>query len=404
MPGMRTDESASSARQAILRLFFTQCMSGAQTKDLSPELAACGQFIGPNALTRTQRGAHGTAAALGVLSDGASNEHVELTRRLVRYMESQWLSNGVGFSLHDGENVIKLSESLHALLGVPRATAATEALTEELANRLSSSRLEDRGWTYFTGANSKQVQELPTAFAVRALARRGSTDLAASASYLLGCVRKAYSKTSPEPNSDIYVHIFSLYVLVTSEIRGFNFAPSEAQQLFDSFWERLKSLQENLEQNLEYWYDDRQSFYVRVPWQLYLLALAARLAPLRVLTSAPAEARLNSLFSAIQSEQGFRYPHSGDIPSSRTNAIFYEVLGHVQHASSGRWFALFRSGRSFTNVVASRPVRYMFVLAATFVIAMSVIDWWNAPNRSWRELGSDIIAGVLMTIVMRRHD
>lgn len=408
---MKTNERISAARSKIAKLLLDQCKNGQQTIKLAPELAACGQFVGNHAHGKVQRGAHGSAAALEVLADQPSPEFIEITQRLVRYIEREWGSAAVDFSEFDQKNIIKISETLHALLKVPRAVAATERLTGDLAKRLIDARRNNRVWPYFIGSQYDQGGELPTAFAVRALARYGSVDLEQSAQYLLSCVTQGVKTTDMGGGSDIYVHIFSLYVLATSRIGGFKPSDADLRALFMSCWSRLKYLGENIEQNLEYWDDwgdEARHFYVRIPWQLYLLALAAQLFPNRILTSVAAESRLQSLIDGVNSTNGFRYPHSGDIPSSRTNAILYEVLGYVDAQSGTRWVdvfrvGVFRVGNKYIDAFSSRSVKFTMRLAAISILGISTYLWAFDSTKSISDLAPEFLNALLIWMLTRRN-
>src|SRR5262249_25470114 len=103
-------------------------------------------------------------------------------------------------------------------------------------------------------------------------------------------------------------------------------------ELFDSLWQRLEPLlrTESIEQNAEYWrLATRRTYYVPVPWQLYLLAPAAPI-PIPRVPCKGAQAPRRDIVSSMAKGQ-FRYPHSGRMISSRANAIAYEVLGYARN-------------------------------------------------------------------------
>ena len=69
-----------------------------------------------------------------------------------------------------------------------------------------------------------------------------------------------------------------------------------------------------------------RTFYVRVPWQLYLLAaLVARHGSMWQFGSSRSQSFLDKLLSKIEGD-GLRYEPSGRYLSSRTNGIAYDVL------------------------------------------------------------------------------
>ncbi|MEX0715160.1 MAG: hypothetical protein WD066_01165 [Planctomycetaceae bacterium] len=277
------------ARRRIADLFHDQCRHGAQTAALSDtDAAACGQFIGEKALRLQQRGLHGTAAALRVLSrESASPEQSRLLERLVRYVfdrqKIEVKATGRIDSKEpeiDSQNVIKQSELLHALSRVPTAISQVGELRDDLVQRLQGGIIQQKGWSYFLDRPTDSPDLLPTAYAILALSS-AHEDVSRPTSYLLNQLKQASGTRKPvEVNADISIRVACLYSLAFREGGDAPESTDEATlcALFDPMWNSLERLlrDENIEQNVEYWRDDR-TFYVRVPWQLYLLALAARL-------------------------------------------------------------------------------------------------------------------------------
>ena len=67
--GVRLAKRIDEAIDRIREAFITQCRDGQQSKLLPNGHYACGQFLGE--LNKTQRGLHGTAAAIRVLRSPA---------------------------------------------------------------------------------------------------------------------------------------------------------------------------------------------------------------------------------------------------------------------------------------------------------------------------------------------
>lgn len=402
---MTGDEDLERARTEIARLLLEQCSQGRQTTSLPSEMAACGQFIGGDAARRSQRGAHGTAAALTVLGTLHSVQSTALVCRVLKYMEREWLeSNSMDEPNHDKTNVIKIAETLLAVLKIPPGVASTENLARNLAERLKKSKKNGPGWAYFTDGSDGVIDELPTAFALRALAAYGSDDLVPIAEYLLKRVTDAAGSLAVENNSDIYVHTFSLFVLSHSDIRGLSAPVSDYKKAFSAIWNRLSAIRENVEQNLEYWKDENKSFYVRVPWQLYLLALAAKLGSKRVLTNVATEARITSLVTEVNSKKGFRYPHSGDVPSSRTNAILYEILGLVKMArQQSQWLPALRALNAMGEAMNSRIATWAVSVVAAAVIGYSIYAWVMDPTKTIGDLAGEFLSVILLALLHRRN-
>lgn len=396
---MTSDDEIESARVKIADLFIQQCKFGAQTTNLPQGQAACGQFLGAPA--KAQRGAHGVAAAVLVLSKFGTPEANELVQRMLKYVECEWLGTLPHPDNLDSYNVIKIAETLHALCQIKRGVGSVDAISKNLADKLGNSKKGGTGWGYFTDSPDGQTDELPTAFALRALECYGASDLDSITKTLFETVKDAANKQKGEKTSDIYVHIFSLFVLAFHRSQSNVVPQAELKRLFRIFWRRLSVIREDVEQNLEYWKGDSKSRYVRVPWQLYLLALAAKLAPKQVLTSVAAETRLDSLVSEVQEKGSFRYPHSGDLPSSRTNAILYEVLQIVEtERANSHWIPLFRNWNKFIALCNSRAIFWVAVM----IIAFSMFQWFNATQRTIAELAPNLLASFLLWLLVRKND
>ena len=341
--GRVTVVEIDAARARVVELLLDQCEYGQQTTALPDKaMASCGQFIGEGAKALPQRGIHGTAAAIAVFANvlQTSQKARDLLPRLVRYAtdresaeEKVSPGHGKDHAEVDSDNVIKISELLVALAAVPSASVPnTDALKRELTKLLKASLIEDRGWGYFRSEPSVGPQLLPTAYAVMAL-DAVNEDVSKPTQYVFEQLRSAAAGEASDPDADVTIRTLALYVLAF---------PKNSQQrphierrvqieLFDGLWQRLEPLlrTESIEQNAEYWrLATRRTYYVRVPWQLYLLALAARIRTRRFAGKA-AQARMRDIVSSMTKGQ-FRYPHSGKMISSRANAIAYEVLSHAR--------------------------------------------------------------------------
>lgn len=212
---MISKDKIVSAQSQIVRLFLKQCTHGAQTSALDDSTAACGQFLGMHATPRAQRGLHGTASALYVLANAASDDAGRIVQRIVNYLENRsTLEDGdeIGF---DDTNVIKIAEVLFTLRKVRPGVASTEDISRKFAAILMESRRNGTGWNYCTDAEDSAPEELPTAHAIRALAEYGEPEARSLANDLLTTLTKA-DVSSAAKTTDIHVHVFSLFVLTFS--------------------------------------------------------------------------------------------------------------------------------------------------------------------------------------------
>ncbi len=222
----------------------------------------------------------------------------------------------------DESNVIKISELLYALSYVTASVASTEPLVSSLADHLRDGMSENRGWTYFLTDGRMSPQLLPTAYAIRGLAAHGF-DVQEPIQFLM---HELEFSAGQQRQTDISVRVLCIFVLSFLPSRPENVQESKLRGWLARLWTQLEPLLgQDLEANIEY-SDGDSHYYVRVPWQLYLICTASRLKPFRCFAAALAQRRLSSIVRAAGSEQGFFYPHSGDRVSTRTNGILYDVL------------------------------------------------------------------------------
>ncbi len=414
MPQNSTElqRSLEEARQKIVDVFVDQCANGAQTAVFNNgSVAACGQFIGGNALQLQQRGIHGTAAALRVLSQATHPAHDvrdvrDLLRRLVNYVNDR---DDIEGQVHgrvnheelqiDATNVIKQSELLYALSRVPGTIPNVETLRRRLICQLQAGLIQQKGWSYFLDQTTTTPNLLPTAYAVLALSSVGE-DVAQPVAYLLEELQRGGSRRQEyvEIGADITIRVACLYALAFSRSDESHDLHIEAalRELFAPIWSALDRLlrDESIEQNVEYW-RNQKTLYVRVPWQLYLLALAARLRYYRSFATFAAQTRLRSIISQIK--QGtFRYPHSGDMVSSRTNGVAYDILGRIHgELRRDRWVS---PVYWVDRLRGSTWLRRILGLGAVGLIGYSIWEWVRSgPNAA--DLGTEFVGPAIIALL-----
>jgi hypothetical protein len=163
-----------------------------------------------------------------------------------------------------------------------------------------------------------------------------------------------------------------------------------------SVWSPLEPLlDEDIEQNVEYWHGD-ETEYVRIPWQLYLLALAAEYSRWRF-AGFRAQRRLTEVIEAVRS-RSFKYPYSGRYLSSRTNSVAYDVLGsirdRVRHLVWLRFANLIDSIRVFSG---SRAVRRISAVLAGLIIVYAIREWLRTGHLA--DLAPELLASVIALIL-----
>jgi hypothetical protein len=396
-----TQDDLGSARQSIADLFRRQCLHGRQSAEFLPTQAACGQYLGR--LESSHVGLHGTAAA--ILVSGSAGDS-ELYEKLAGHAASRYeraepatqtslLPGDDERRRNDRENVIKVSELLYALTFGPLAVQPSEFIAS-LVQRLRRGQLEERGWSYFLETPSGGPEPLPTAHAVRALARADAVP-AGARNYLAQQL-----EMEPGQGTDVFVQVAALMVL--SELA----VPDSREQKdlrlrLKRLWRRLDPLLgEDLESNVEYSRGD-QNFYVRIPWQIYLLLAARRLAPLRRYSSYSAQRRLASVVAAVKSPNGFYYPHSGQRLSSRTNGILYDAFRVLSELGAVKFWRPFFWHDRLRRVAGSTIVTVLLICGAAIVATYAVISWVSSGEASWAALAPDFVVSLLLILAAVRR-
>lgn len=392
------------ALQRIESLFVEQCAHGVQSQDLLEAGAACGQFVGPTAKAKPQRGLHGTAAALQVLAQANSLDATELVSKLVWYIQNRdglYAKNKEPRQPDrtfedDQQNVIKLSEILYGLSFVKVRQGDTDTLARNLATKLLGARRESKGWAYFLNEDPT-IDPLPTAFAVLALSKHGyESDISGQIEYLKTEILNAGPAEAKNIN-EASVRIFCVFALA---FRKEELSQSELKELRPAFidiWEAHKAvLGLDLEQGIEY-SKGPNNYYLRIPWQLYLLALAARLDPKRI-SGFAAQRKLNHILDAVQSA-GFYYPYSGGPLSSRTNSILFDVLHKIKRYNKRNLFhAVYYVYDAVRTFLSHRIFSWLTLIVGLFVFGYCIFAWRSKSGRP-EDVGPDLSGAMIVLLI-----
>jgi hypothetical protein len=390
-----TTASIEEAEAQIAADFVAQCQRGAQTQQLPETQAACGRVLRDSG--NSQRGLYGTAAALRVLAADGRREARDLVPRLCEFLDAYIRSGSLvseGKAAVDRANVLKLSEVLFALYFVPVAIWDTGGLARYIASTLMDARVADTGWGYFIGDQAPEA--LPTAMAYRALMRHGY-DIPGARSYLENAVG---AQTAAE--HDIFVQVACTYVLsVSAPDRPKKDAKAIRNSLrgpHDRQWRVLAPLlRSDLEANVEYSYNG-EYYYVRVPWQLYLVGCAHQLRATRNFASVGVQRRLETAVTDVTKGSGFSYPHSGDQVSARTYAILYDVLDCIATRRWWFWSLLVGIDQVRTWLGSHRVLRVVQALAAA-VAVYSIVLWLTGSDAPLGGVGSNLFASVVVFLL-----
>lgn len=368
----------------------------------SPEAYCYGQHLKSGS---AQRGMHGTAAALRVLSGRSDATTQKIYRGLVQYSQNRL---NIEATVSDQEqaidakriqldesNVIKIAEVLHGLANAPTA-AGVEAYSQELAERLiNGTTSAANAWSYLLKGPDSMASLLPTAWATLAL-HEHKYDVTKHVSFI-----KEQLGSQQEAASDITVRVFALYVLTQVDAND-----KKSQRVwFDNYWAKLAPLlSQDLEANIEYLFGPARVMYVRVPWQLYLIACAARLRPYRAFAHPMVQDRMASILNQVSTRSGLVYPHSGDVPSTRTNSILRDVLLAIRGEMAVKRLPLgpfYLQGKiaSFAN----NPILLLVIrLLAAALVAWTVYQWISSDAFDWSQTAPNLATSLLLWLLTLR--
>jgi hypothetical protein len=401
---MNPEQKLDLALQKVEDLFADQCEHGEQSRGLPQNCAACGQFIGPTAKVKAQRGLHGTAAALRVLAEANSAPRTELVPKLVSYVQHR---DKLAIELpelgppdrtfgDDQVNVIKLSEVLYALSFIKAGQGDTELLVHEIATKLLKAQIEKKGWSYFLHGE-ETVDPLPTAFAVLALCKHGYEPQIGSQVAFLKSETLNTARRKTNNINEVSVRIFCIFALTFRQDDLAQLELKELRRAFIEIWDAHKMvLGQPIEQGIEY-SKGAINYYLRIPWQLYLLALAARLDPRRI-SGFVAQQKLADIVDAVLSE-GFYYPYSGGPLSSRTNGILFDVLQKVRRFNKRNLAHRIYYSYDAVRTFLSHRIFAWITLAAWGLIFSYSIYAWVANAWSPKDLGSSMASRVIILFI-----
>ena len=386
------------AKDQIRKLFREQCLHGQQTISLSdPAAAACGQFL--RVQNRLQRGLHGTAAAIRVLAGDTGGETVALVSRILHYIRQRnvYEANNLRKCTRDDNNVVKISEAVIALHCLP----AANDIVAELAERLRSRLTPGQGWSWFLD-DQGAPDPFPSAYACYALSLVGSgADVDEARQYLMKCLHPNNPENgSGKRHADTMTDVFCLYVMTV--LTAGRTSSTERQLLrdtFDRLWHRLEPLLgEDLEQNIEYWDRGDETCYVRIPWQLYLLALASHYRFHRRFSSLAAQTKLVHILDMVEHDS-YVYPYSGKFLSSRTYAILYETLEMIhRNVEHRQLFSFSLLWDRAVRLLRTKTARFLVGIICTLAVFYVGYRWYLIRNEGdYSTIFGSIIAAWLLT-------
>ncbi len=328
---MITTQKIWNIQEKIVNRVYNQVKNGKQKEGLPDACEACGQFF--NILDRTQRGLHGTSSALRIFAMSTSQDVKDSIPKIINYLANHGdIESGSDGTVQiddrnrrDELNVIKIGETLFSLSHVKGETDSAE-LVKKLANQLTDNMVEGKGWPYFLQSGSSTPELLPTTFAALGLFSSSSKDLRKTYDYLFTEIESKVKQDKLDLTT-YSILVFCLYVITFHYPPNMtdNAAAKKLKNIYNKLWDNDCCIfNEDIEQNIEYWHKDNH-YYVRIPWQLYMIALSAKFCSWNF-AKENTQNRLNNIYQSCNENDGFRYPYSGPYLSVRTHAIIYETL------------------------------------------------------------------------------
>ncbi len=330
---MITANQIQAAIDGIETGFLEQCKRLHSKLDPNGKYYTCGQHLKTKS---EQRGLHGVAAAINVLSKSELQDADIVKKGLFEYIidpieAEHSLTNADHNQARESDlsisqiNTIKISELIIALSYMPRIAGVDKAISN-FKEQLIGVKKDDKGWGFFLDKDS-EYHCLPTAYAVLALCKIGKNDIAKE------FLRSLYQNitNTDDANIDDSIRIFVLYVLAIAnrDIATSGLKLKDLKKIFKDVWRRSESqLEIDIEQNIEYEGGPRHH-YVRIPWQLYLVMTSLILFP-SFLGKVKIQNLIGRIIEAVDTKGGVIYPHSGEKLSSRTNSTVYSALKKIK--------------------------------------------------------------------------
>ena len=196
---------------------------------------------------------------------------------------------------------------------------------------------------------------------------------------------------------DFAVQIFGVYVLQTLE--NFTLSAEQRKRLlrsFDLLWLRHSpALVSPVETNVQY-RSQSANHYVRVPWQLYLVGLAALVRPYKAFATAPSQRYLEHVLVEVEGA-GFTYPHSGKEVSARTAAVIVQILDKIRPQLKSKTVQLSAAVTvdSLLRWVGTPPFRYLASAFALFICGFALYQW-RSGGGALEEAAPDLVASLLI--------
>jgi hypothetical protein len=373
--------------------------NGAQAEGVPPGFYAAGQHLNPYSLN--QRGFYGTSAALLTISRSRpSPNRIGMIEGLIKYINDRPdIEQGLQKTeedramlparlILDWKSAFKCADLAYALAAAPPAVAGREMLLRGVLQRLDYGRRKAGGWAVDLDPN-RDRDPLATASVIRGLHAAGMNvgpsdiDLVRSDALTVG-------SASP------YVRCLCLLVLL--EVSG---PDDSTAKVWKDLLDTLKSeLHDRTEANYEFTIGNRQ-YYVRVPWQLYLIAGASICRPMSLIFTSDIRRALLGCVKAVDSSEGYVYTAFGHMKSTRTYSILMDTLWRVdkQLQTSKVLARMSVTANWAIRILYARPSAWIALLAALALAGLGIYAWLRGSSSRLDAVGPELAVAALLGLI-----
>jgi len=389
---------AFEAMNLIREKFRVLLVAGAQVRDLPSDMRAAGQHL--DRYEFPQRGIFGTAAAIRVMGDSlGSDDNESLLNALIKYADERSdveiplvggaEAEGIRFRLLvEVDDTFKMADLAYSLAKVTRLASGRDLLLRKLVDRIEKGRRGNGGWAVdLSGRGGSDL--LATAHAVRALHTAGRA--------IAGRDVVVLEQGLTGRDASDYVASFVLLVLLMVRRDGLT---GRERGWVTELWERLApETTKSSEANYDYQIGSR-TYYVRVPWQVYLLSCALIAQPATRFLAWRRQRLVLAAFEALASTKGFVYPLSGATPSTRTYAVLYDFFDETRLAFARIPLlgVLSRSMNIVTRIVYGRTAGIAAGVASLIFTVVAVRVWLTSGQGSIGDVATNIVAAAVLAL------
>jgi hypothetical protein len=138
-----------------------------------------------------------------------------------------------------------------------------------------------------------------------------------------------------------------------------------------------------------------------VPWQLYLIASAARCKPTSLIFTSDVRRALLDCVQAVDSPEGYVYTAFGHMKSTRTYSILMDTLWHVsgQLHTSKILARMSLVANWAIRILYARASAWLALFAAVALAGVGLYAWLSASSSRFDAVGPELAAAVLLGVI-----